>query len=392
MRPSRTRQGTLLAPALLFAALLSTACGQLTIRTWVKVVEAESSGLIAVLGSDRPFDRVQGGLLAVVRVDTSQPTPIRGTMSLDDVRIAASEPSLLGPVCVWGDPTRPTNGTVTIDLVGGESSADLVLNLLASTRFSEEIGFEPTPLSQPASFDLSGSGGGLGAVQLLLEAERTGSADGLFATDAAFVGESTISGIPVRFELDLSLTNEGSPPLFSADLLEFCGPHFEEQGKSLFFSVNSKGSYLTADNTDKPALPLVIDLADVGAAPGDRLRLRSVGTYSERRELRDGTQTRMTAVFSASAQITDPAERRRVPGAREAGSNVATPSVTRCILIALCPKVPTDIPEDFRVDPQVDVRVPNGATHLVVAAFPAVLSYRNNSAFGFGVSVENRGP
>jgi hypothetical protein len=396
MRPARPRRRTLLYPALLLAALLSTACGQLTIRTWVKLVEAESAGSVAVGETPpRPFDRIQGGFLAVVRIDTSMPAPIRGTMALDDIRLAAYEPQQLREVCVWGNPTMPTNGTVTIDLTGTQpSGADLVLNLLATTRFSENFGIGPTALSQPASFDLGGgdAAAGVASLQMLLAAERSGSADGLFETEAHFTGSSEIAGIPVEFDLDLFVTNEGTPPSFSADLLAFCGRRFDEQGRALFWSVNSKGSYLMAEDTDEPAPPLVIDLADAGVAPGDRLRLRSVGTFSEKRELRDGTKTGLSGVFSASDRIIDTAERRRVPGAREAGSNVVTPTVTRCLLIALCPKLPTDIPEDFRIDPMVDVRVPTGATHLVVAALPAKLSYKNNSAFGFGVTLENRGP
>jgi hypothetical protein len=227
---------------------------------------------------------------------------------------------------------------------------------------------------------------------MLLKAERSGSADGMFETRAAFSGETAIFGIPVVFDLDLLVSNEGTPPSFDGALLDFCGGHFEEQGKSLFWSVNSKASYLTTERGDKLTAPLVIDLADAGIAPGDRVRLRSVGSFSDRRELKDGTLRGLTGVFSASAVITDPLERRRVRDARDAGTNVVTPPVTRCILVAICPAYASDVPEDFRIDPSVDVRVPSGATHLVIAALPPRLWYRDNSAFGFGVSIENRGP
>jgi hypothetical protein len=382
--------------ALLLAAFLSTACGQLTIRTWVKVVESESGGSVTIGENPFVFDRIQGGFLANVRVDTSKPAPIRGTMTLEDVRLAASEPEFLGAVCVWGNPEAPSTGTVTIDIAGtaGGSGADLVLNLLATTEFSDSVGLAPTALSQPASFDLGGGGaaGSVDALTLFLEAERKGSADGLFETGAAFEGTTRIGPFDVTFALDLLVSNDGVPPSFSADLLELCGPHFDEQGAELFWSVNAKGSYLLAEGTDDPSQPLVIPLADVGAAPGDRLRLRSVGTFADRRLLKDGTETGLTGVFSRDARITDTAERRRVPGALEAGANVVTARVTRCILIAICPGLATDIPEDFRIDPRVDVRIPAGATHLVVAALPRVLSYENNSGFGFGVTVENLGP
>jgi hypothetical protein len=392
MRPSRTRQGTVLTAALALAALLSTACGQLTIRTWVKLVESESSGSVTI-GENPPFpfDRIQGGFLAVVRLDTSKITPIRGTMALDDVRLAGSEPQLVGALCVWRNPKKTSAGPLTIDVLGtGPSSADIVLNLRAIARISERSG--PIEISQAASFDLGGDEGGAMALAPLLEAERTGSADGLFETRAAFVGETTLAGFPVRFDLDLLITNEGTPPVFSADLLAFCNRWFKQQGREIFWSVNPKGSYLTAEDTDTPALPLVIDLDHVNARPGDRLRLRHVGEFAENPQFKDGGRTGLTGVFSASDRIGPDSDRRRVVGAREAGPNVVTPPVTRCILIAICPAVPTDIPEDFRIDPMVDVVVPAGATHLVVAALPPrALSYQNNSGFGFGVTLENRG-
>jgi hypothetical protein len=370
---------------LLATSLLSTACGQLTIRTWVKVVEEASGGSVVVSGAEFPLERVQGGFLAVAKLDTRNLlAPLPGTIRLDDVRIAAFEAQVLREVCTWGNPGAPSTGTLVVDILGGPSSANLTLNLLATTRLSTNIGFPPVALSQPAVFAL---GSGL-TLDRLLAAQTSGSADGLFTTDAAFVGDTMVGTIPVQFNLEVHVTNEGTPPAFSTDLLAFCGPHFDTQGRELFWSVNSKSSYLLTDNLDQTKPPLVIELADIGAAPGDVLRLVRVGSFAPTSTLKDGNLTRLAGVFSSSATVLGMHERARVPGALDAGTDVATGTVIHCEIIILCLPTSTDIAQDFLIDPRVDVAVPPGATHLIAGPLSPGLLYRDNSGFGFGLTVE----
>jgi hypothetical protein len=374
----------LLGVSLLAASVLTTGCGDLTIRTWVKVIEDQSAGNIHFLDQDFPLERVQGGFYGNVRVSTRNLLePLEGTIVLEDVRIAADNPTLAGTVCTWGNPALPSGGTVELDVLGGGGSAELTINLLATTTLNQTFNLPPLALAQDVVFEL---GTGLGIDQFLAAA-LDGSPDGLFATSAAFVGDAEILGFPAQFQLDLEVTNEGSPPLFDADLLAFCGPYFEEQGRDLFWNVNSKGSYLLADQNDDPQAPLVIALADVGAGPGDVLKLGRVGTFSPTTELKDGTLTGLTAAFSGSSQLRGDGERNRIVNAIDAGANVTTGKVLSCWFI-FCSFKSTDIPEDFRVDPSVNVTVPAGATHLFVAPLPKVLLYKDNSGFGFGVSVE----
>jgi hypothetical protein len=363
---------------------LSTACGNLTIRTWVKVVEEESGGSVVVGDGELALATVQGGFLAVARLDTRnllQPLP--GTITLEDVRIAASEPELLRQVCVWGNPTLPSTGTMTVDILGGGgSTADITINLLATTFFTRNQ--PPVALSQPATFEL---GDGL-SIDTLLAAQNSGSADGLFATEASFVGETTLGGLPVQFVLDLVISNDGTPPSFDADLLAFCGSRFEQQGRDLFFSVNSKSSYLLTADLDQTQPPLVIELADVGAAPGDVLRLRRIGTFADTTTLKDGKLTALAGVFSSNDTVLGMREEVRVPGAIDAGTDVSTGTVIHCELIIICLPTSTNIPQDFMIHPSVDVTVPAGATHLIAAPLSPGLLYRDNSGFGFGLSVE----
>jgi hypothetical protein len=370
---------------LLLAASFLTGCGGLTITTWVKVDEAQSSGSVVVLDDEFPLDAVQGGFLAVARLDTRNLlAPLPGTIRLADVRIAASEPEFLGEVCTWGNPSLPSSGTIVVDILGGPSSADLTLNLLATTRLSEDLALDPVALTQPATFAL---GDGL-SIQTLLAAQTSGSADGLFETDAAFVGDATVGPFPVQFRLDIHVTNDGIPPAFDPDLLAFCAPYFEQQGRSLFWSVNSHSTFLMTDALDESKPPLVLRLADIGAGPGDVLRLRRVGVFAPTVTLKDGSLTSMIGVFSSNGTVRPMHERVRVPGAIDAGTDVTTGVVIHCEIIVVCLPTSTNIPQDFMIDPSIDIAVPAGATHLLAAPLSPGLLYRDNSSFSLGLSVE----
>lgn len=225
----------------------------------------------------------------------------------------------------------------------------------------------------------------------LLAATESGSVDGLFAAQTSFTGASSLGGIPATFDLDLSVTNGAEPPLFDADHLAFCGGYFDEQGSDVFYGLNSKSTYLRTRSGDTTADPLAIPLADVGAAPGDVLRLTAVGTYSDETLLRDGTETRSTGLLSASDVLGPAGDRDRVVDAIDAGTNIGTGYYVECFFI-FCSLRKTDVAEDFRVDPTVDVVVPAGAQYLFVAPTPWSQEWSDNSGsgsgFGFGVEIE----
>jgi hypothetical protein len=367
------------------AGFAGTGCGELTIRTWVTVVEEESNGRIQTGSSiPLPIARLQGGFLAAVTIDTNQilSGPLHGSIVIEEVRIAGQAPGGIGRICTWADPAGTSAGTVTLDLLGGPSSADLVLDLKASTFLNQLFGIPPVALEQPVTFDL---GSGL-SLESLLAAASDGSADGLFATRAAFDGSSAIGGLPVRFLLDLAVTNGATPPLFDADLLESCGDHFDEQGAALYYGLNSKSSYLQAQSGDSPVAPLAIPLADLGAAPGDTLRLERVGTYSDQTLLKNGTDTALSGLFSATSAVGAANLRTRVPGAVEAGSNVKT-GYWKCLIFPLCIFVSTDVAQDFPIAAQTQLVVPAGAEYLIVAPLPPAYTWGDDSGFAFGVDV-----
>jgi hypothetical protein len=152
--------------------------------------------------------------------------------------------------------------------------------------------------------------------------------------------------------------------------------------------MNVKGSYLRAHDVDSPSNPLFIKLADMGIVPGNRVRLTRIGAYSDITQLQDGDQTRLTGVFSSSNVINGKNNTNRLPGAINAGTDINTAPYWDCLIWPLCWQVPTNISQDFRIDPSVTVQVPTGAQYLVVAPLPSSYTWGDNLGFGFGVTVE----
>ena len=363
-------------------AVVMSGCGLLSIESWVKVIQAQSSGSVMFLGATLPLDRVQGGFLGLIQVNTSQlPAPLNGTITIEDIRLAASEPKALKQLCVWANPLGTSSGTVHLDVLAGTGSASINLDIDATTGLSQQLGIPPAELKQALNLPLSGV-----SIQTLLAASQSGSADGLFATNTSFNGNSTIGGIPVTFGLNLAVTNSSTPPIIDADLQAFCDPFFAQQTlvPGLFYGINSKSSYLTAANGDNPAAPVVIALSDVGAVPGNTLHLTRIGTFADSAQLKNGNQTKVSGVFSSTNVVLGTNVQNRIPGAIQSGAPAfVTPPVFQGFWI-----VPTDIPQDFLIDPGLDVVVPAGAQYLIVAPFSPDLTWGDNSGFSLGVALE----
>jgi len=384
MRKAETRARLTLAAAALVALTTLTGCGELTIRTWVKVIESDSTGFVQIGQGQFPFTQIQGGFLAKIVVDTSTiPAPLDGTITLEEIRLAAVEPSVLQYVCAWQNPTLPSTGTVHLDILGGTGTTALTTNLRTVTGFA---GGTPTmELSTPTELNLEGD-----LLNKFLGAADSGAADGLFDTRANFSGTSTIAGIPVIFEMDLGVTNDSTPPLLDPLNLYNCAWYWEpDQGTALYHGVNSKSSYLRAWPGDSPKAPRVIALADIGdgVVPGETLDLGTIGTYADSTTLEDGSKTTMTAVFSSTNELKGTGQRYRIPGAIDAGTDINTGGYTTCFLI-FCSFQSSDIAQDFRVDPGRSVVVPPGAKYLFVAPLPPSRKWADNSGFGFGVDVD----
>jgi hypothetical protein len=387
----RLRQGFSLL-ALGAFAVASIGCGQLTIRTWVTIVEGEenSSGYIqlhvpppAVRDPD-PIEDLQGGMLTFIQLDTRQVLGnMTGVIVLEDIRIAGSVPTLVGPLCTWNDPEGDSSGTFTVNLLAGSSNTELFMDGKAYDSVSKAFGLPPVDFENPVDFDL---GGALDPAAFL-DGINAGTVEGLFDTQTSMANTMTVLGAEADFVLDLTLTNGPLPPVFDENLLNFCGEYFDQQGAALFYGINAKSTYLFTRG-DEPLDPLAIPLAELDAVPGDTLRITRVGTYSPLSLFMDGTDTQVAGVFSATDTVLPYTQGHRVPDAIDAGVNFLSPPYWTCFLI-FCLAVPvTDIPEDFGIDPQVDVVVPDGAEYLIVAPVVPELHWKDNSGLSFGVEIE----
>jgi hypothetical protein len=364
--------------ALLIGGVFTVAmsgCGILSIESWVVIDTAKSSGSVSINGGPaQALTDLQGGFLGLIQVDTrALPGPLSGPISVEDVRIATGGP--FGTVCISADATKPSTGTVSLNVLGGTGSATLDLNLIASALGQQ------AKISQAANLNLSGV-----SLTTLLNASKTGSAAGLFDTTANFSSSTTILGLPVMFDLSLTVTNQETLPPLDATAAS-CANQFATNGlaSGLFYGLNSKSSYLIASNGDTPQAPLVISLSDVGAVPGDRLELTRIGTFADQLLLKDGTLTQVSGLFSSSNTVLGTNVQNRIPGAIQSSAPAfVTPPIFKGFFVQK-----TDIPQDFLIDPSIQVVVPNGAAFLIVAPFSPDLVWGNDSGFGLGVAVKN---
>lgn len=149
------------------------------------------------------------------------------------------------------------------------------------------------------------------------------------------------------------------------------------------FPLDSRATYLRLN--DDPGLAAApIDLAALGVAPGDYVRIQSVGDFDNGPQ--GDTFTSLIGVFSATAALLPSSDQHRVPDAIDLGFEFTSANTWRGNL-------PTDIPEDFVItygddNPHVMVRVPAGAAYLFVAPHDS-LYYDNHDPDGdYGVRLE----
>jgi len=397
MGKHRTSNGTRAAVAVIgLMASLSLGCGEMTTRTWITIVEEESGGSVTLIPAAAPpaeFDmvRLQGGFLAEVTINLGDlPNPMNGQIHLADVRIAGEVEGLVGTLCTWNDPEGFSGGPLVVDIFGGSAESSMFLDAYALSGVQQAFGLPPVEFEQEIDFDI---GSAFDMVKFA-EAFLTGSADGLFATESTIASSMNMLGIDAIFEMNTRVTNGGVPPVFDADLAAVCGPQFATQGvgDDHVEIMNVKSSYLRHAGKDRPNDPKVIPLAELGFAPGDVIRISTVGTYAPTIALADGLETKLGAVFSATDEILPSGQLFRIPGAIEAGANINTwPSIV-CFFGVCDDKGGDDILVDFRVDPQVTITVPAGANYLVVAPIDGFRFYGDNTSLGFGVRIEDVTP
>ena len=136
------------------------------------------------------------------------------------------------------------------------------------------------------------------------------------------------------------------------------------------FPLDPKASYLRTNN-DVSAAPLVLNLASLGIAPGQWLRIGTTGFY---RSIAGGPDTyrSLAGVFSSSTTLLPETDQFRVVDAIAAGPAVQSGPT-------FVGSLPIDIPEDFDCSrlgwaSSMDVMVPANATHLFLGTHESFFS------------------
>jgi hypothetical protein len=150
--------------------------------------------------------------------------------------------------------------------------------------------------------------------------------------------------------------------------------------------LDPRHTYLRRNNDPAPE-PAAFPLATLGIAPGQLVRLRRLGDFDNG----PGGDTFGTtiAVFSNGETLLPATVQARVPGALEAGCDVATAATWFSSL-------PTDIPQDFLVaigagasslQDDVVVEVPAAASHLFLCAHDSLYHDNTDPDADYGVEV-----
>ncbi|MGH0031346.1 MAG: hypothetical protein ACQGVC_16230 [Myxococcota bacterium] len=377
--------------AVVALASAAVGCGNpLTIATWLElqpgsVVEAADTSV-----------ELEGGVFARIEIDLSDLLRPTGTIHVEQVRIAGNG-GFFGRTCVFRDADNATPGSFQMDLLQGTQDVEFPLATVTTSGALEFIfgiaEIRSLTYAQGVEFPLDDLD-----LAPVLDAGRI---DGLLTlpvvmdTDFELMPDAAVPAV-----LDLLLTSSSGPPVFSDPLLElYCqfrasgeGPDWARLGRVNTYWVNPKGAYLHHVNEDKVQEPLVIDLADVYASPGDTLRITGAGHWDG---LFQADLRRLAAVFSETDELhpVDPPailandfwgwvnfRPHRVPGAIDAGLDTNTPLTFGHLNW-------TDIPEDFDVSGTVDVVVPPGARYLFVAPVDNVYSDNVSAALRVDVAV-----
>jgi len=160
----------------------------------------------------------------------------------------------------------------------------------------------------------------------------------------------------------------------------------DDGNHSTFVKVDPSAAYLHTSGDDA-ANATPIALADLGIAPGDFIRLESVGDFSP--SSANPESDSLSAVFSASDTLLPDTELNRVQDALDAGADFTSP-------VTFYGSETTDIPEDFRISNHatfnsVVVQVPDGASYLFLNTPDGFYSDNtdtdNGGAGDFGVQI-----
>ncbi len=209
------------------------------------------------------------------------------------------------------------------DVLNGTTETEDFLDAKAVTSVTEALAMGEIDFEESIDFDL---GGALGPMEMLI-AFTTGDLTRLFASRSTIASTMVTGPLTSVFQLDTVVTNGALPPVFDDDLLAFCGDRFATPGMGYgtYYGVDTKTTYFRTAGVDGKARDATpIRLSEIGAVPGDVLRLAPVGTWATGLSLEDGTNRRMGGVFSRGDALYPAWDLNRVAGAIDAGPELVT--------------------------------------------------------------------
>lgn len=150
------------------------------------------------------------------------------------------------------------------------------------------------------------------------------------------------------------------------------------------FELDPKGTYLRTHNDD-PGDPLMVNLKDIEVEPGQLIKVRYSGTFRygqlEKFDWRMPWRYVVIGLFSSSSVILPEDSEHRVPGA------IATCQPPFITNLTYHDKLPTDIPQDFRIAPHrgFKVIVPKDAEYLFLSIHD--IKYSDNQGNNIKLSI-----
>lgn len=162
-------------------------------------------------------------------------------------------------------------------------------------------------------------------------------------------------------------------------ILTFTACQEDPELRSEVFQVPATATFLRSDGSDSPSDPLIIELDEIGIAPGTRLRMRTLGEFINSPS--GARRNDAIGVFSSSMQLLGISERNRVVDAIDAGEDRVTDNTFENNHI-------TDIDEDFRIDEErMEIVVPTNAQYLFVGNADSKQADNSETSQGFRVEI-----
>lgn len=324
---------------------------------WTFTVTAdEIAGLEEVLTQDYEvtIDDGNGGTLSETVMITLMPLEMDPVISIADVTVAEDAGTAVFTITRTG----ASDDDIVLDLATADGSA-------IGGSVGDEEEFDYGALAAPVTIPASA---------LVIDTVEV----------AIDIVDDTLPELAETFTLTATLAADSPGAIANDGPVTATGTILENDS----VLVGATGTFLRTASDDLPAAPLVLDLAELGFAPGDTIGLSSIGDFATA-PADDEAPADLLGVFSSDdIVLEDTGLLARVPGAIDAGTDFITGDVP-----IFGDPSPTDIPEDFLIPaPEAEIsgeiEIPEGAAFLMVATIDTFYADNVDAEPDLGVGVE----